>query len=142
MRLVRQPEGSRLCGQACVAMLLGISLDGAVELVGTRRGLRARQIVEALRTGSVHPGPRIMGAPPHDKRTALVTLLWTERRRANHFNRVKHQVVLHRGRIFDSMQERSYHRAEYERLMAGTSLDPFYLGDCAITRFTSWLPIP
>jgi len=34
MKLILQPKGSSLCGQCCVAMLLDISLEEAIKLVG------------------------------------------------------------------------------------------------------------
>lgn len=34
MKLVLQPKGSSLCGQCCIAMLLNISLEEAIKLVG------------------------------------------------------------------------------------------------------------
>jgi len=34
MKLILQPKGSSLCGQACIAMLLDISLEEAIKLVG------------------------------------------------------------------------------------------------------------
>lgn len=51
MQLVRQPPGSNLCGQACVAMVLGRTLEG-VRLLFDRWGLtRTRDLVEALIRG-------------------------------------------------------------------------------------------
>ena len=51
VRLVRQPEGSSLCGQACVAMVAGVSLDRAIKATGHSRrgGTHTWEIVEALR---------------------------------------------------------------------------------------------
>lgn len=50
IRLVLQPEGSGLCGQSCVAMVAGISLQRAIMAVGheSTRGTTTREIVEAL----------------------------------------------------------------------------------------------
>ncbi len=49
--LVRQPEGSSLCGQACVAMAAGVSLDRAIKMVGHSKGggTHTWEIVKALR---------------------------------------------------------------------------------------------
>ena len=51
MRLVRQPPGSSLCGQACIAMAAGVSLKKALEAVGhgRRGGTTTRQVIVALR---------------------------------------------------------------------------------------------
>lgn len=52
MHLIPQPEGSSLCGQACIAMVAGISLERAIEAVGHRRrgGTTTKEIVLALRS--------------------------------------------------------------------------------------------
>jgi hypothetical protein len=45
---VQQPDGSKVCGAACVAMALGLTLDAAIERIGHRRGVRNREIIAAL----------------------------------------------------------------------------------------------
>ena len=57
MKHVRQPAGSNLCGQACVAMLLGCDLRSASKLVGREGPTLATQLAKALRVG----GLRIAG---------------------------------------------------------------------------------
>lgn len=49
--LMLQPDGSSLCGQTCVAMAAGVSLDRAVEAVGHSkfRGTSTAEIVRGLR---------------------------------------------------------------------------------------------
>ncbi len=62
MRLVRQPEGSALCGQCCVAMVAGVSLRRAIAAVGvefTERGTETRQIVAGLRALGVRCSGRL-----------------------------------------------------------------------------------
>jgi hypothetical protein len=51
MKHVRQPEGSSLCGQACIAMAADVSLDRAVEAVGHSkpRGTYTSEVIAALR---------------------------------------------------------------------------------------------
>lgn len=46
---LRQPPGSELCGQTCVAMAAGVTLDRACDVVGHRRATTTREIVRALR---------------------------------------------------------------------------------------------
>lgn len=52
MKLIRQPEESSLCGQACVAMAAGVTLEEAIEAVGHRRkrGTLTREVVAGLRS--------------------------------------------------------------------------------------------
>jgi len=45
---IQQPEGSNLCGQCCVAMLAGISLEKSIELVGKRGSTRPKDLARAL----------------------------------------------------------------------------------------------
>lgn len=59
MRLVRQPVGSSLCGQCCVAMAAGVSLDRACEVVGHRHGTYTRELVTALRALGVATGDKL-----------------------------------------------------------------------------------
>ena len=47
--LIKQPLGSKQCGQASLAMLTGISLERAVELVGKKKGTKTKDLVAAAR---------------------------------------------------------------------------------------------
>lgn len=47
-RHVSQPKNSQLCGQACVASLLGVSLEDAIEKVGHSHGTKTKEIASAL----------------------------------------------------------------------------------------------
>jgi len=59
MNILRQPEGSSLCGQTCVAMASGVSLDRACEAVGHRNGTTTKEIVKALRELGVPCGEKL-----------------------------------------------------------------------------------
>lgn len=48
MKHVTQPVGSRLCGQACVAMIADIDLDAAVALVGKKGATYTADLRKAL----------------------------------------------------------------------------------------------
>ena len=48
MNHVQQPEGSNLCGHACLAMVLGIDLEAAKARLGHGRRTRTRELVAAL----------------------------------------------------------------------------------------------
>lgn len=49
MTHIHQPEDSSLCGQCCVAMAAGVTLDRACQVIGHRRGTVTREIVRSLR---------------------------------------------------------------------------------------------
>lgn len=59
-----QPPGSSLCGQTVVAMVLGITLDEAVSLVGKTGGTRLEDLETALGKKGVRLWPRVPGPPP------------------------------------------------------------------------------
>lgn len=50
MELKLQPEGSKTCGQHCIAMIAGISVKEAIEVVGvsTKSGTSAKHMSSAL----------------------------------------------------------------------------------------------
>lgn len=48
MKLVRQPKDSSVCGQSCVATLLGISLHEAIGLVGKKGKTNVKHLVGPL----------------------------------------------------------------------------------------------
>jgi hypothetical protein len=47
---IKQPKNSGLCGQACVAMALNITLDEACKLVGhsKRKGTKTKDLIRAI----------------------------------------------------------------------------------------------
>ena len=53
----QQPTKSRLCGQACVAMLAGVDLDTAIlAFDGWRKGTTPQRVIQALRALGVACG--------------------------------------------------------------------------------------
>ena len=46
--LVRQPDNSNLCGQACVAMIAGISLNESIKLFNSRGKTNTKKLYYAL----------------------------------------------------------------------------------------------
>jgi len=59
MRHIQQPEGSNLCGQAVVAMLGNMTIDEAIELLGTKGRTTTKVIVEAVRALGFKCGDRL-----------------------------------------------------------------------------------
>lgn len=59
MRHIRQPEGSNLCGQACIAMLGNMTLWEAIEFLGTKGRTTTKIMVEALRAGGFKCGSKL-----------------------------------------------------------------------------------
>ena len=48
MKIIRQPKNSSFCGQACVAMIADISLDGSIKLFGTKGVTTTKQVALVL----------------------------------------------------------------------------------------------
>jgi hypothetical protein len=48
LEVVFQPEGSRVCGHCCVAMITGASLSDVYAIIGHRHGTSSREIAHAL----------------------------------------------------------------------------------------------
>ncbi len=60
MKLIYQPEGSSLCGQACVAMLANVSLEKSVATFGKRGGTTTKEVVAALKALGVRCGNELL----------------------------------------------------------------------------------
>ena len=97
MELVTQPPGSTLCGQACVAMLAGVTLKAsckafghkcATTLYAARRALKKLGFVAAEKYESF--GRKQKRLP----RTCLLRLKWPKQK-------LGHCVVFHKGQVYD-----------------------------------------
>ena len=93
MRLVKQPEGSKLCGQACVAMLCSITLEEAIEAVGSKGATTTKQLKIALEEHDVACGKRRVRGMPDKTETAL--LFWRNDEDGRHW------MVWHKGKYYD-----------------------------------------
>lgn len=49
MKLVLQPEESKICGQCVVAMLLDIPIEDSIAMFGHQRGTRTKDLVKFLK---------------------------------------------------------------------------------------------
>jgi hypothetical protein len=75
VNLVRQPPGSVLCGQACLAMVAGLTLDEACYLVGHRQQTGPSEIAPALGALGFELRPRLIaGAAPAPNVVGLLDL--------------------------------------------------------------------
>lgn len=92
--LVRQPPGSNLCGQACIATLCNVSLEQACNLAGTYGQTNTAHLKRVLRACSFpHGDRRVLGFPP-DHVTAL--MFW---RSAD--NREAHWMLWYNRKYYD-----------------------------------------
>lgn len=49
MKLINQPKGVGVCGQTCVAMIAGISLEESINLFKSKAGTRPKQVAKVLK---------------------------------------------------------------------------------------------
>jgi hypothetical protein len=59
MKLVRQPDGSPLCGQACIAMVLDIALEESIAKFKSRGQTKTQQLVKILRANKIKCGGKL-----------------------------------------------------------------------------------
>jgi len=94
MKLVRQPNGSNLCGQACCATICGITLDKACKDAGTVGKTFTRDLKHVLHTNGLATAPRRVRSWPKKDETALLFFQSEDRKEA-------HWVVWHKGKFYD-----------------------------------------
>jgi len=121
MKLVRQPKGSSLCGQACVATIAGVSLEESIMAFGgTRGGTSTKQVVDALRKLGVACGDNLVRLSKKSLKTptCIVKL---------HFDGYKftHWTVYHKGKGY--MDPDFGPVKEYPSGVRETSYLPVYL---------------
>jgi|SRR5665213_1220751 len=92
MKIVRQPEGSHQCGQACVAMAAGVSLKRSIKAVGHERSTHTSDLIRGLRALGVECADklvRICRRRPHFPPRAIIAIhrpaVKGERREAGHW---------------------------------------------------------
>lgn len=99
MNLVLQPAGSNQCGQACVAMVAGVSIEKVIGAIGHRHSTKTREIVAALKALGVECDPRLkrFKNPLLELRTMKIAIIKVR------FNGrlMGHWVVWNDGKILD-----------------------------------------
>lgn len=97
MHYVRQPPGSFVCGQTCVAMVTDRTLEEAIELVGHAKSTNTRELVAALRKAGVNCADklrRISKKWPAMPRRAIVAARNVQLYRS-------HWIVYWDGKVYD-----------------------------------------
>lgn len=74
MKLIKQPENSNLCGQACVAMLLGISLEESIELIGKKGKTSLKHLKPAISSKYIVKDRERTTSMPIYSRVALLSI--------------------------------------------------------------------
>lgn len=95
MKYIQQPPGSWLCGQTCVAMIAGITLEEAIAIFGKRSGTTTKQVIQALTAAGVKCGTRLYPARSYPRPDFCMAIV--------HFKGTKstHWTIWRDGRYYD-----------------------------------------
>lgn len=76
--LVKQPEGSNLCGQACIAMIAGISLNESIKLFNSRGKTGTKKLYYALQKRGISCSNKAVRIKNNNKpRLCIITIHYT-----------------------------------------------------------------
>lgn len=93
---IAQVPRTECCGQACIAMILGVTLRDAVMLVGHADGTSTQELAEVLQWFDVSCGDRLSRAFKRGFPADCLVRVSTHR-----FSRASHWIVRLRGIWFD-----------------------------------------
>lgn len=100
----RQPPGSNLCGQCCVAMLLNLTISEARVLIGKGGKTSTRHLRAALETKGLTLGPRLDAKKvrPEPGKVYLARVYWVKGTNRTHWVIVNaHGIVVDPAHGFD-----------------------------------------
>ncbi len=120
IRLICQPKGSTLCGQCCLAMLLGQTLDDVIwDMGGWKRPTTIRQLARHLEHCGWHSTGRLrrLSSRTAWPETAIFKLVW--KRNGRPVDRNWHWVLWAEGRFWDGRRPAHRTRAQVERGSGG-----------------------
>jgi len=92
MIFVKQPHPSNCCGQACVAMLAGISLEESISVFGKRGGTSTKDVVFALRKLNIPCDDKLTRINKHPKSDICIVVF-----RSKSDKRFSHWTVFNKG---------------------------------------------
>jgi hypothetical protein len=104
IQLIRQPEGSSLCGQACVAMVAGVTLERAIAVFEHKHATYTRELVAALRKLNVACGDRckrVSRIRPILPARAILSITRFVKKPNGKYRRYGHWMVTWDGVIYD-----------------------------------------
>jgi hypothetical protein len=107
IELLRQPTKTT-CGETCVAMLTGVSVQEVRDITKSKRGTQARDLVGAISTiGGFTVEPEVKKAGQDLPMTAICRVYWHRRSKKSPtgfgagLSRNWHWVLYHNGTFYD-----------------------------------------
>lgn len=85
MNLVLQPHGSWLCGQACVAMIAGITLGQSISVFGKRSGTSTKEVISALKKLGIKCGDKLISAKSNERPSVCMCVLHFKNAKSTHW---------------------------------------------------------
>lgn len=99
MELVTQPAGSTLCGQACVAMVAGVTLKQSSQAFGHKCATTLYAVRRALKKLGFQSAEKCQAFGKNPARLPDTCLLMLTYQQA--FGGLGHWVVYHAGQVYD-----------------------------------------
>lgn len=114
MKLILQPEGSTVCGQCCVAMVVGVSLGSCLTVFCHDWATSARNVRWALKYYHYKPNKRLLKFKKQEQLPTFCMLKLTYP-----FQKMGHWVVYDTGDIYCPVLGICCYE-DYEELSGGT----------------------
>jgi hypothetical protein len=96
---IKQPEGKNQCGQVAIAVIAGISLENAIEIVGKKGCTKTKELIKALHSLGFKCSNRCRKMPRPILGIAQVHVRYSKKDKIWSTN--WHWVVVDNDKIFD-----------------------------------------
>jgi len=103
IKLILQPPSSSLCGQACVAMAAGITLEESIRVFGHKHKTKTKELIRVLRSRHIFTGDKLKRFPQYtawsfslNPHRAIIKEIYGPIRK-----RKSHWILLWDGHIYD-----------------------------------------
>lgn len=83
---IQQPQNSSLCGQSCVAMYCGVTLEESVKAFASKGGTRTRQVISVIQSFGVDMDYKPLQLIKKDStlpETCIIKIVWEGKKRSH-----------------------------------------------------------
>lgn len=94
MNYLRQPKYSNLCGQTCIAMIAGLSLEQSIKLFNSSDCTTTKQLKQVLNICHINTGEKLERLKKEQQpyTTCILKITWGNK---------SHWVVYNKGKVYD-----------------------------------------